>query len=37
MTIKVGDKMPSGTLTQITKDGPQKISADEYLDRKSVV
>jgi glutaredoxin/glutathione-dependent peroxiredoxin len=37
MTIKVGDKMPSGTLTQITKDGPQKISADEYFKGRKVV
>lgn len=37
MTIKVGDKMPSGTLTLITKDGPQKISADEYFKGKKVV
>ena len=37
MTIKVGDKMPSGTLTLITKDGPQKVSADEYFQGKKVV
>lgn len=37
MTIKVGDKMPSGTFTQITKDGPQKISADEYFKGRKVV
>ena len=37
MTIKVGDKMPSGTLTLATKDGPQKISADEYFKGKKVV
>ena len=37
MTIKVGDKMPSGTLTLATKDGPQKISADEYFQGKKVV
>lgn len=37
MTIKVGDKMPSGTLTLITKDGPQKISAEEYFKGKKVV
>jgi glutaredoxin/glutathione-dependent peroxiredoxin len=37
MTIKVGDRMPSGTLTQITKDGPQKISADEYFKGRKVV
>lgn len=37
MTIKVGDKMPSGTLTQITRDGPQKISAEEFFKGKKVV
>jgi glutaredoxin/glutathione-dependent peroxiredoxin len=37
MTIKVGDKMPSGTLTLATRDGPQKISADEYFKGKKVV
>jgi len=37
MTIKVGDKMPSGTLTLVTSDGPQKISADEYFKGKKVV
>jgi peroxiredoxin len=37
MTIKVGDKMPSGTLTLITRDGPQKLSADEYFQGKKVV
>lgn len=37
MTIKVGDKMPSGTLTLITKDGPQKISTDEYFQGRKVV
>jgi peroxiredoxin len=37
MTIKVGDKMPSGTLTLATKDGPQKVSADEYFQGRKVV
>jgi len=37
MTIKVGDKMPSGTLTLATKDGPQKVSADEFFGGKKVV
>lgn len=37
MTIKVGDKMPSGTLTLVTKDGPQKVSADEFFAGKKVV
>ena len=37
MPIKVGDKMPSGTLTLATADGPQKVSADEYFKGKKVV
>jgi peroxiredoxin len=37
MAIKVGDKMPSGTLTLVTKDGPQKIGADEFFKGKKVV
>lgn len=37
MTIKVGDHMPSGTLTLITSEGPQKISADDYFKGSKVV
>jgi len=37
MTIKVGDKMPSGVLTHMTKDGPQKISTDQLFSGKKVV
>ncbi|HEY5807900.1 MAG TPA: peroxiredoxin [Povalibacter sp.] len=37
MPIKAGDKMPSGTITLITKDGPQKVSADEYFQGKVVL
>ena len=37
MPIKVGDKMPSGTLTLATADGPQKVSADDYFKGKKVV
>ena len=37
MTIKVGDKMPSGTLTQMTKDGPAPISTDDIFKGKRVV
>jgi len=37
MTIKVGDQMPSGTLTLVTSEGPQKISADDYFKGKKVV
>ncbi len=37
MPIKVGDKMPSGTLTLATNDGPQKVSAEEFFKGKNVV
>jgi len=37
MTIKVGDKMPSGTLMQATKEGPQKIKAEDYFKGRKVV
>jgi peroxiredoxin len=37
MTIKVGDKMPSGVLTHMTKDGPQKLSAEQLFNGKKVV
>ena len=37
MPIKVGDKMPSGTLTLATADGPQKVSADDYFKGRKVV
>ena len=37
MAIKVGDKMPAGTLTLVTADGPQKISAEDYFKGKKVV
>jgi glutaredoxin/glutathione-dependent peroxiredoxin len=37
MTIKVGDKMPAGTLTLVTNDGPQKVSAEEFFKGKKVV
>ena len=37
MTIKVGDRMPDGTLTQVTKDGPQKIAAADFFKGKKVV
>jgi peroxiredoxin len=37
MTIKVGDKMPAGTLTRMTKEGPQKMSADDLFKGKKVV
>ena len=37
MTIKVGDKMPVGTFTRMSKDGPQKITADQLFKGKTVV
>ncbi len=37
MSIKVGDKMPAGTFTQMTKDGPQKISTEQLFAGKKVV
>jgi peroxiredoxin len=36
MTIKVGDKMPSGSLTVMSKDGPKQISTDELFGGKKV-
>ncbi|HEU4654194.1 MAG TPA: peroxiredoxin [Steroidobacteraceae bacterium] len=36
MTITVGDKMPAGTLTLATKDGPQKVSAEDFFKGKKV-
>lgn len=37
MTIKVGDKMPAGMLTHMTKDGPQKVQAEQLFAGKKVV
>ena len=37
MTVKAGDKMPVGTLTRMTADGPQKITTEELFDGKTVV
>ncbi len=37
MTIKVGDKLPSGTLTLATSDGPQKINVEDYFKGRKVV
>ncbi|HEY0942166.1 MAG TPA: peroxiredoxin [Steroidobacter sp.] len=35
--IKVGDKMPAGTLTHVTKDGPQKVNAEDFFKGRKVV
>ncbi len=37
MTIKTGERMPSGSFTRMTKDGPQKITTDELFKGKKVV
>ena len=31
MTIKVGDRIPNATLTQVTSDGPQPIQTEDYF------
>ncbi len=36
MTIKVGDRMPAGTLKHMTKDGPQNITTDQLFKGKTV-
>jgi peroxiredoxin len=37
MTIKVGDKMPSGKMHTMTSDGPSEVSTDELFSGKKVV
>jgi peroxiredoxin len=37
MTIKAGDRMPSGKLKTMTKDGPKDVSTDELFQGKKVV
>ncbi len=37
MTIKVGDKVPQSTLTQMTAEGPAPISTDDIFGGKKVV
>jgi len=37
MAIKVGDRMPSGTLKVMTKDGPKDVSTDDLFKGKKVV
>ena len=36
MTIKVGDKLPSVTLTQATAEGPKPVSSDEFFKGRKV-
>ncbi len=37
MTIKVGDRMPVGTLSRMGKDGPEKLASDQLFRGKTVV
>ena len=37
MAIKVGERVPSGTLKMMTKDGPKDVSTDDLLRGKKVV
>jgi glutaredoxin/glutathione-dependent peroxiredoxin len=37
MTIKVGERIPTATLKQMTKDGPANVSTDELFRGKRVV
>ncbi|HTT00966.1 MAG TPA: peroxiredoxin [Steroidobacteraceae bacterium] len=37
MAIKSGERMPSGTLKTMTKDGPRDVSTDELFKGKKVV
>lgn len=37
MTIKVGDRMPAGTFSRMSKDGPQKTTTEELFKGRTVV
>src|SRR5471032_2910203 len=37
MTIKAGDKMPEGSFTRMTGDGPQKMTTEQLFAGKTVV
>ena len=37
MTIQVGDKIPTATMTTMTADGPGPVVTDEFFARKKVV
>lgn len=37
MAIKVGDRMPSGTLKMMTKDGPKDVTTEDLFKGKKVV
>ena len=36
MTIKVGDKLPSATLTQATAEGPKPVQTDDFFKGRTV-
>jgi peroxiredoxin len=36
MTIKVGDKLPSVTLRQVTPEGPKEVTTDDFFHGKKV-
>jgi peroxiredoxin len=36
MTIKVGDRIPSTTLTKVTASGPDQVSSDDYFKGRKV-
>ena len=36
MTIRVGDRLPSITLTKVTENGPDQVSSDEYFKGRKV-
>lgn len=37
MTIKVGDRLPSVTLRQVTPEGPKEVTTDDFFRNKKVV
>jgi glutaredoxin/glutathione-dependent peroxiredoxin len=37
MTIKVGDKLPSVTLRQVTPEGPKEVTTDDFFRGRKVV
>ena len=36
MTIKVGDRLPSGNLVKVTAEGPESVSTDDYFKGRRV-
>lgn len=37
MTIKVGDRLPSVTLRQVTPEGPKEVTTDDFFRNKKIV